>query len=178
MEPLEPDYDNGHNCGPRPNYQTVESHNSQLTGQITITEKPRGRIGDHIDASTRMAVEKMLDDFMRTYGLGMNKYQDLAVLTRMYPVELVAVYPVLGLCGETGEVAEKIKKWVRDGGWPKPLTAENKELLKKELGDVLWYLAVLAYDLGLTLDEIAADNVQKLQDRQKRGVLQGSGDTR
>jgi NTP pyrophosphatase (non-canonical NTP hydrolase) len=89
-------------------------------------------------------------------------------------------YPTLGLAGEAGEVAGKIKKlWrdhhVRTGN---ALTEEQAEALGAELGDVLWYLAVLAHTAGLSLDTIATNNLSKLKSRQARGVLQGSGDVR
>jgi len=80
----------------------------------------------------------------------------------------------LGLAGESGEVAEKIKKMLRDD-IPEEAVRES---LVKELGDVLWYVANLAHDLSITLDEVAHANVSKLLDRSERGVLQGSGDNR
>ena len=83
---------------------------------------------------------------------------------------------VLGLVGETGEVADKIKKVIRDDGGK--LSEEKRRDIEKELGDVLWYLANLATELNLSLDEIALKNLEKLQDRQDRGVLRGSGDNR
>jgi NTP pyrophosphatase (non-canonical NTP hydrolase) len=86
------------------------------------------------------------------------------------------LYPTLGLCGEAGEVAEKVKKMVRDDGGE--LTAERRAALAGELGDVLWYAAQLATEAGLDLDEVAAANLAKLRSRQERAVLQGSGDER
>lgn len=79
---------------------------------------------------------------------------------------------MLGLAGESGEVFELIKRHYRDG------VPFDREKLKKEVGDVLWYVAMLATDLGLSLDEIAAANVAKLRDRASRGVIHGSGGDR
>jgi NTP pyrophosphatase (non-canonical NTP hydrolase) len=94
----------------------------------------------------------------------------------MYPREVGLSYPALGLAGEAGEVAEHVKKSIRDDGGV--VTAERREALGKELGDVLWYLAQLATELELELDEVAEANLQKLRSRQLRGVLSGSGDDR
>lgn len=82
----------------------------------------------------------------------------------------------LGLAGETGEVMEKLKKAVRDN--ESVITEEMKQDLKKELGDVLWYLAVFADYLGIELQDIAHLNLEKLADRQRRNKLSGSGDNR
>jgi NTP pyrophosphatase (non-canonical NTP hydrolase) len=83
---------------------------------------------------------------------------------------------VLGINGEAGEIAEKVKKIIRDKGGK--VSAEDKQALAKEVGDVLWYLAVFAHHLGVPLEDIAKQNLAKLQDRQARGKLQGSGDNR
>ncbi len=83
---------------------------------------------------------------------------------------------VLGITGEAGEVAEKLKKIIRDKG--SVVSNDDKKELAKELGDVLWYLAVFANDLGVSMDEIAQTNLDKLKSRQERGVLGGSGDNR
>jgi NTP pyrophosphatase (non-canonical NTP hydrolase) len=80
-------------------------------------------------------------------------------------------YLSLGLGGETGEVLEKVKKYIRDGTF-------NRLDVAKEMGDVLWYLARLANAIGYDLDMIAKLNISKLSDRQKRNVLAGSGDER
>ena len=81
---------------------------------------------------------------------------------------------VLGINGEAGEVAEKVKKIIRDKGGK--LTDQDRKELAKEIGDVLWYLAVFAHDLGFQLDDIAGQNLDKLQSRKARGVLGGAGE--
>jgi NTP pyrophosphatase (non-canonical NTP hydrolase) len=83
---------------------------------------------------------------------------------------------VLGLCGESGEVAEKVKKIIRDKDGI--ISESDKTEIAKELGDVLWYIAVCARQMGFSFDEVAAGNLAKLQDRKVRGTLGGSGDNR
>jgi NTP pyrophosphatase (non-canonical NTP hydrolase) len=83
---------------------------------------------------------------------------------------------VLGINGEAGEIAEKVKKIIRDKQGN--VSKQDKEELAKEIGDVLWYLAVFAQDLGYKLDDLAKANLEKLQSRKTRGVLGGSGDNR
>lgn len=105
------------------------------------------------------------------------EYQKASRKTVIYPnKDHNFIYPTLGLVGESGEVAEKIKKVLRDGEGI--ISEEQKQEIKKELGDVLWYLAQLATELDLSLEEIAAFNIEKLYSRQKRGNLHGSGDNR
>ena len=106
-----------------------------------------------------------------------DEYQLQARTTAIYPnLGSNITYPALGLCGEAGEVAEKIKKVLRDdAGVVSPAKLAE---IKKELSDVLWYVANLASELGLSLDSIAEDNLKKLFDRKKRGVLGGNGDNR
>ena len=109
--------------------------------------------------------------------MNFNEYQVKARSTAIYPnIGENIIYPTLGLCGESGEVAEKVKKIIRDDGGK--VSKEKKELLKKELGDCCWYIANLATELGLTLDEIVELNIIKLRDRQNRNVIKGSGDER
>lgn len=83
---------------------------------------------------------------------------------------------VLGIVGESGEIAEKVKKIIRDNHGQ--ISAEAKKELAKEIGDVLWYLAVFADHLGISMEDVAADNLAKLQDRAKRNMIKGSGDNR
>lgn len=83
---------------------------------------------------------------------------------------------VLGINGEAGEIAEKTKKIIRDKKGV--MNDHDREDLGKEIGDVLWYLAVFANHLGLSLEDIATTNLEKLASRQKRGKLTGSGDNR
>ncbi len=110
----------------------------------------------------------------------LSEYQDRARATARYPSEAALLYPVLKLAGESGEVAEKLGKAMRDGGWRpgEPLDETVRASLVKELGDVLWYVASVAVDLGSSLDEVAERNVAKLADRAARGVIHGSGDDR
>ena len=106
-----------------------------------------------------------------------NEYQTAALKTAIYPNQgNNLIYPVLGICGETGEVAEKVKKLIRDGDGT--LTDPDREKIALEVSDVCWYLAVLSYELDYTLEEIMQMNLDKLASRQERGVLSGSGDNR
>ena len=89
---------------------------------------------------------------------------------------LSLVYPCGKLCGEAGELNEQIMKALRDDHGV--LTEERFEAIRKELGDVLWYVAQIAVQLGVSLSDIAQENLEKLQSRQDRGVLGGSGDDR
>ena len=107
----------------------------------------------------------------------LSDYQMRSRATAVYPMAGGnLLYPTLGLCGEAGEVAEKIKKMIRDDGGR--LSSERRAALSKELGDVLWYLAQLATEADLDLAEIAEANLVKLLSRQERNVLHGSGDNR
>jgi NTP pyrophosphatase (non-canonical NTP hydrolase) len=104
----------------------------------------------------------------------LDEYQMRAESTAIYPDEYRILYPTLGLSGEAGEVADKVKKIVRDGEHH----LFYKDDIAKELGDVLWYVAILARDLGYSLEEIAQTNLDKLEDRKNRNMLKGSGDDR
>ena len=98
-----------------------------------------------------------------------NAYQRSAATTAIYTDKVV--YPALGLVGEAGEVANKVKKIIRDGKM-------DKAALAAEIGDCLWYIAALCRDLNVDMGEVAKSNLDKLYDRKQRGTLQGSGDKR
>ena len=105
-----------------------------------------------------------------------NDYQQRARQTAIYPQSHVIGYPALGLAGEVGEVAEHVKKMYRDDNGI--LTPERRAELKKEVGDVLWYIASLCHDIELTMNEVAEANLAKLESRKERGTLHGSGSDR
>ena len=106
--------------------------------------------------------------------MNFNEYQKLARSTAIYPEEYKVVYPALGLCGEAGEVAEKVKKTIRGDSSLDEVSGN----IAGELGDVLWYLAILADDLGVELEDVAKWNVDKLQRRMKSNKIKGDGDNR
>ena len=103
-----------------------------------------------------------------------NEYQSEAINTAVYPKEDGLIYAILGLVGESGEVAEKMKKMMRD-----KIPIENvKKDIGYELGDVLWYVANLANEIGMTLDDVATLNLIKVKDRTERHQIHGDGDYR
>jgi NTP pyrophosphatase (non-canonical NTP hydrolase) len=109
--------------------------------------------------------------------MDLNDYQTAALQTAVYPNQGVNFsYPALGLAGEAGEVADKLKKVIRDNGGV--LTDPVRDAVAKEIGDVLWYVSVLAYEMDYSLNEIAQINLDKLASRQERGVITGNGDNR
>lgn len=133
---------------------------AKWTSVSEFTAQARGYAG--CDSSNRM---------------DLNFYQTSALKTAIYPnMGANFPYPALGLVGEAGEVADKLKKVIRDNDGV--LTDSVRDAVAKELGDVMWYLAVLAYELDYDLNTIAQNNLDKLASRQERGVLSGSGDNR
>ena len=108
--------------------------------------------------------------------LTLNDYQEKASATAIFPSDNAIPYLTLGLTGEAGEVAELIKKSIRDENGH--IGDRRKQKLKKELGDVLWYLSQLSAELGITLEEVGQKNLDKLGKRKESGTLQGSGDDR
>ena len=104
----------------------------------------------------------------------LNDYQNKAADTAVYPADHAIDYLTLGLIGEAGEVANKLKKHIRgDVGY-----FETKDRVRDELGDVLWYLSMLAAEWGFSLDDVAQNNLEKLRSRAERNVIKGSGDER
>tara|TARA_R100000329_G_scaffold135006_1_gene115211 strand:+ start:234 stop:569 length:336 start_codon:yes stop_codon:yes gene_type:complete len=111
--------------------------------------------------------------------MDLDQYQEVASNYAMFPSDTSLMYLTLGLCGESGEVAEKIKKYVRENG---PLQntypIQYKEALIRELGDVLWYLANLAKALNVPLNYVATKNIEKIQKRLENNTIKGEGDDR
>ena len=105
------------------------------------------------------------------------EYQRKAAETAIFPKEKALEYLTLGLTGEAGEIANKVKKFIRDGYDREELIAKQNEVLD-ELGDVLWYVAAVAEVMGSNLEAVAKDNLWKLAERQRNGTLRGSGDKR
>jgi len=103
--------------------------------------------------------------------LGLNDYQKAASKTAIYKAEHSILYPALGLAGEAGEVANKVKKMLRDNKF-------DRNAIAAEIGDVLWYIAALSRDLNIDLHDLAMQNLEKLYGRKARGTLGGNGDNR
>ena len=120
-----------------------------------------------------MKLEQEARKFMehKYENVDFKSYQDMASETAVYKTEHAVIYPALGLAAEAGEVANKVKKILRDGNF-------NREAIADEVGDCLWYIAALCRDLNVDMKELAKNNLRKLQDRKLRGVIQGSGDKR
>jgi len=106
-------------------------------------------------------------------------YQDEAIQTLIYPGSGTIMglsYVIMGLCGEAGETAEKVKKIIRDKNGE--VSDQDREDLMYEISDVLWYIGASCHELGYSMDEVAKANVEKLRSRKERGKLGGSGDSR
>lgn len=136
-----------------------------------------------IASSEQNTIENKLLEaiFFGDIPVTLDEYQELAVSTAIYSsTDLYKddpyfgqVYCAMQLAAEAGEVSGKYAKAIRKGE-----KEVNKEAVIKELGDTLWYIANLAGELGITLNEVAQINIDKLQDRKERGVLHGDGDNR
>ena len=117
------------------------------------------------------AKQFMQDNLVIAEVMTADFYEARAGQTAIFPKEKAIEYLTLGLTGEAGEIANKVKKFIRDG-------KGNKEAIAYEIGDVLWYCAVLASELGVSLNTIMQNNLEKLHGRKERGTLAGSGDSR
>ena len=107
-----------------------------------------------------------------------DEYQKQAIVTNLRKDDTFQelMQQVLGLGDEAGEVLAIFKKWIRDN--EADIGRLDKKKVAKELGDILWYIAVVAHDLDISFDEIATMNIEKLRSRHERGMLKGSGDDR
>jgi NTP pyrophosphatase (non-canonical NTP hydrolase) len=106
----------------------------------------------------------------------LNDYQNEALSTAVYGNGSKIIYPTLGLAGEAGEVADKVKKVLRDNNGE--FDEWRKLQIAAEIGDVLWYIAALTNDLGYTLEDIAKLNIGKLKSRRENNTIHGEGDNR
>ena len=120
---------------------------------------------------SQQALDQLADATEMEATHTLDGYQDFTDTTAIYPPSKAFEYLAMGLTSEAGEVAGKVKKWVRDG------TLNHDDLIA-ELGDVLWYVAQFASAMDIYLSDIAEDNVNKLKDRQQRNVIGGNGDNR
>lgn len=104
----------------------------------------------------------------------LNEYQEAAVATAVYPNKGEIgglIYTVLGMVGEAGELANKLKKHIRNG------TPVNKDVLRDELGDVLWYVSAVSAELDARLEDVANENIDKLLQRKAEGTLKDRKET-
>jgi len=167
-----------------PKYRYVENLGS-ISLPITITRLDALRmVGD--PSKTEDENNTLVDNYlksknaMRIYDASFNEYQIDTRMTAIYPKSQAHSYLALGLASEAGEVAGKLKKVIRDySNTPlDQMTPEWKKEYLSELGDVLWYLARISDELGVSLSEIAEANISKLFDRLNRNKIQGNGDNR
>lgn len=127
------------------------------------------------NTSVTSQLEREVREYMnRKPSMAFDEYQHEANDTMVYPDSASLYYPALGLAGEAGEVANKIKKIIRGDTPP----IDWREQIAAELGDVLWYIAALCHDLDIPLSTVASGNLDKLRSRKSRGTLAGSGDDR
>jgi NTP pyrophosphatase (non-canonical NTP hydrolase) len=127
-----------------------------------------------------MRLEQEAKQFMERRGMSTitaTEYQQKASETAIFPKQKALEYITLGLTGEAGEIANKVKKLIRDGADEETLEQKKIEI-GYELGDVLWYCAMLAREVDINLGHIMEKNIEKLHSRKERGTLGGSGDNR
>ena len=125
---------------------------------------------------TELDIKEKMDKQLKLFHMDVREYQEIIQKTAIFPEEIGIPYCTMGLCGEAGEVAEKVKKLYRDKNGT--VTEEFKQDIKKELGDVVWYVTALGDRFGLTLEEILEANYTKLIKRRETNTLHGSGDNR
>jgi len=127
-----------------------------------------------------MRLEQEAKQFMERRGMSKitaTEYQQKASETAIFPKEKALEYITLGLTGEAGEIANKVKKLIRDGA-DKETLEQKKIEIGYEIGDVLWYCAMLAKEVGMNLGHVMENNINKLHSRKERGTISGSGDNR
>lgn len=148
--------------------------------ELLSIEKEHERMRKELHAEARWSRESQREDIVKRamednkIMVGMSGYQSRAATTAVYPNSAHVLYPALKLSGEAGEVAEAVGKFLR-GDYD---AAEMKRRVEKELGDVLWYCAALARDLGIDLGGVAIGNLDKLEARAANGTIKGDGDDR
>ena len=118
-----------------------------------------------------MINETDIEAFKYYNSLDMEDYQKSKLILLSTAVNMLLSIPALGLAAEAGEVANKVKKILRDGDF-------DRKAIADEIGDCLWYIAALCRDLNVNMNDVARANLSKLEDRKKRGVISGSGDNR
>ena len=156
------------------NLELLQDNTVIMSDEEAIIELKK-LIKEKVDPSRYDEVEELLlNEFKKP--LTINQYQDKAIATAIYGEGSSIIYPTLGMCGEAGEVADKVKKVLRDSNGE--FTGEKKLELAKEFGDVAWYIAALCRDLGYTMEEVLQMNLDKLASRKERNMISGSGDNR
>lgn len=110
-------------------------------------------------------------------NLTFDEYQTQALKTVCYDQSIGPYYTILGLCGETGEIADKLKKIYRDKDW-KNISKEDRQAILKEVGDVLWYVSKICDDFNVSFSEVAQLNLDKINKRKLTNTLHGEGDNR
>ena len=168
-----------------PRYRFVENLHDGTQLTVYTTRQDVYRIVGSKDKSEDEN-NTLIDEYLknkkafRVYDAFFNEYQKESRMTAVYPKAQAHTYLALGLASEAGEVASKIKKMIRDN--PNlsvdDMPLEWKKEYLSELGDVLWYIARISDEMGVSLSEIADKNISKLLDRLSRGTLKGSGDSR
>ena len=120
--------------------------------------------------------EEMEKKQLKLFTMDVKEYQEIIKKTAVFPKEIGLTYCTMGLCGEAGEVANKVKKIYRDKQGI--LSKEDSEKIADEMGDCLWYITALAQELGYSLEELFEINFTKLMERRRTNTLHGSGDDR